>query len=184
MASTTPGRRRRRWPWAVAGVAALAVGLGGGWLAGEKLPAQVRVVDESGSLAVTVPRAWDGARSTQAWTPEGSESSYSALSVGAVTNWQTRDRGEPGVFLGVYQGEELPTTLPGHPECEATQEAVPDSSALGSMITAVSTGCPGDTVRVERVIQVADERLLWVQVQSTDRASASEALNSVEAPGF
>ena len=179
-----PARRRRRWPWALAGAAALVAGLAGGWFAAEEIPAQVRVVDDNGSLAVTVPRDWDGARSTADWTPPGGDEAYSALSVGAAQNWQSRERGEPGVFLGVYSGDKLPANLPGHPECDSTQEAVPDTSDLGDMITAVSTGCPGDSVRVERVIQVANQRLLWVQVQSTDRASASAALNSVETPGF
>jgi hypothetical protein len=37
---------------------------------------------------------------------------------------------------------------------------------------------------VERVVQVASNRLLWVQVRSADRATASQVLDSVETHGL
>ena len=37
---------------------------------------------------------------------------------------------------------------------------------------------------VERVVQVAGNRLLWVQVRSLDRAAANRVLDSVETSGI
>ena len=45
------------------------------------------------------------------------------------------------------------------------------------------TGCRGG-VTIERVVQVATNRLLWVQVRSADRATANDVLESVATNGL
>ncbi len=47
----------------------------------------------------------------------------------------------------------------------------------------VHEGCPGGLV-VERVVRVAANRLLWVQVRTEDRASANAVLDSVTTYGI
>ncbi len=49
--------------------------------------------------------------------------------------------------------------------------------------TTYYSGCPGG-VTVERVAQVAGNRLLWVQVRSADRATATAVLESVVTRGL
>ncbi len=49
--------------------------------------------------------------------------------------------------------------------------------------TVVHTDCP-EGVTVERVVQVAGNRLMWVQVRSQDRRTASQVLDSVETHGL
>ena len=43
--------------------------------------------------------------------------------------------------------------------------------------------CGGSTV-VERVVRVAGNRLLWVQVRATSRATAVDVLDSVQTSGL
>ena len=50
-------------------------------------------------------------------------------------------------------------------------------------MTVVYSGCPGGFT-VERVIQVAGNLLLWVQVRSADRATANAVLDSVDTSGI
>ena len=45
------------------------------------------------------------------------------------------------------------------------------------------TGCPGGVV-VERVVLLASNRLLWVQVRSADRATANTVLDGVDTRGI
>ena len=73
--------------------------------------------------------------------------------------------------------------LAQHPECSDAQAPVSDDGDLGSSVTVVYTGCPGG-VTVERVVQVAGNLLLWVQVRSADRATANAVLDSVQTHGI
>ena len=50
-------------------------------------------------------------------------------------------------------------------------------------MTVVYTGCPGGYT-VERVVQVTENRLLWVQVRSGDRATANTVLDGVTTHGL
>jgi hypothetical protein len=50
------------------------------------------------------------------------------------------------------------------------------------VITVTYSACPG--VIVERVIHVATNRLLWVQVRSDDQATANAVLDSVQTHGL
>ena len=67
---------------------------------------------------------------------------YPAISVGG-------DEDEPGVFVGVLPGDQLPERLPGHPEC--SEEADPQRDRIDGdrSVTVVHSDCPG--VVVERV---------------------------------
>ncbi|MFC6344590.1 hypothetical protein ACFP8W_21590, partial [Nocardioides hankookensis] len=71
-----------------------------------------------------------------------------------------------------------------HPECSGVGQRVPDNGTFGPSATVVYTGCPGDGVTVERVVQVTDDQLLWVQVRSHDRGTANGVLDDVAVHGM
>ncbi len=180
-----PRRRRRPLRAVLVGLAALAVGTGGGYAAARLAPdddSWAAVSDDSGSLGVSVPPEWDRAATTDGWRPLSAQRDYPALSVGTSARWTTDPDGE-GVFLGILAGTELPAQLPQHPECGTPQEPVTDSSADGAVVSVLYPDCPGG-VTVERVVQVADNQLLWVQVRSGDTATANRVLDSVQTHGF
>ena len=175
---------RRRWRWVAALLATLAVLAGAGvigYLAVDDPPASTTVDDASGSLTVTVPTAWDGAVADGSWTPPDQTEEFPALSVGTSADWAERP-GERGVFVGLLASDELPDHVPGHPEC--TTEQPPVEGLDGDAITVVYTGCPEGDVIVERVVQVTDNRLLWVQVRSDSTAVANRVLDDVETHGY
>ncbi len=180
---TPPGRTRRRVLAAVVGVLALV----GGGLAGLQLAQRtdpdVTVSDRNGSLSVTVPADWATARAPRGWKAPTGGGEFPALSVGSTPDWTDVDSQSQGVFLGILPGTELPEKLPGHPECRTAQEPVPDSIDGNPSSTVVYLRCPGG-VTVERVVQVAGTRLLWVQVRSADRATANAVLDAVETHGM
>ena len=80
-------------------------------------------------------------------------------------------------------GTRLPTHVPQHPECDHAQPPTDDQGPLGSSVTVVYSGCPGGFT-VERVVQVAENLLLWVQVRSADHATANAVLDSVDTSGI
>ncbi|WP_435746526.1 serine/threonine-protein kinase [Nocardioides sp. SYSU DS0663] len=176
-----PHRRRLVVPAAVT-VAAVAVGaaVGYGWQSTRA--EDVRVVDDQGSLSVEVPRDWERAVAADGWTPPNDDVTYPALSVGTTERWREPTTRAEGVFLGLFPGNQLPTAMPQHPECDVAQEPVTETTGDPSR-TVVHTGCPHG-VTVERVVQVAGNRLLWVQVRSADRATANEVLDSVDTHGI
>ncbi|MDN4160899.1 serine/threonine-protein kinase [Nocardioides abyssi] len=177
------GSSRGRWTLAAALTAgALVAGGVGGYVWQADRGEDVRLTDDQGSLSVRVPHGWERAVATDGWLPPTSDASYPALSVGTRADWNEPATSAEGVFLGLFPGTELPTTLPQHPECDTAQEPVTETSGDPSR-TVVHTGCP-DGVTVERVVQVADNRLLWVQVRSDDRATANRVLDSVETHGI
>ncbi|MDP2772418.1 MAG: serine/threonine-protein kinase [Nocardioides sp.] len=173
-----------RWVAVLVAVLALVAGAGAGLAVGlTDGDDDVRLIDETGSVSVTVPGDWGRAVADGGWEPPNApEGHYPALSVGGAEDWNDTDSEAQGVFLGLFPGDSLPSRLPQHPECEASDEAVGDASGDPST-TVVSTGCPGG-VTVERVVQVASNRLLWVQVRSADRATANEVLDTVETHGL
>jgi eukaryotic-like serine/threonine-protein kinase len=131
---------------------------------------------------VTVPIDWDRAVADDGWHPPGEKAEYPALSVGTDAGWND-DLGAQGVFVGILPGTELPARVPGHPECAAAQEPVNGDGTGREAATVLYTGC-GDGVMVERVVQLTDNRLLWVQVRSATTATANQVLDSVETHGF
>ena len=176
------GSRRRTALGAAAAVLALLAGLAGGYAVRQAMVSQETLTDESGSLEVTVPRDWAAAVSTAAWVPPKQSTPYSALSAGTAAGWTSAGSRQEGVFLGVFGGEEMPEKLPGHAECAEAQEVVRDVVDEGATLTQVHTGCPG--VIVERVVQVATNRFLWVQVRAHSTATANHVLDAVGVSGY
>ncbi|WP_162794528.1 serine/threonine-protein kinase [Nocardioides houyundeii] len=173
-------RRRVSWWHGMVAVAALALGVGGGWAVGELTRSETRRVDE-GTVSVEVPRAWTASVQDAGWTPPGSERDFPALALGTGADW--REAGY-GVFVGLLPGSDLPAAVPGHAECSEQGRPVPERRGDDELLTVVHRGCPGAaSVVVERVVQVAADRLLWVQVRSADRATAEQVLASVELDG-
>ena len=182
---TRPASRDgRRWVSVLVGLVALVGGSAVGVVLGlADRDADVQVSDETGSLSVTVPRDWGEVVADDGWVPPNSSNAeFPALSVGGSPDWNDVDSAAEGVFLGLFAGDSLPSLLPQHPECAESDEPVDDASGDPST-TVVSTGCPGG-VTVERVVQVTSNRLLWVQVRSTDRATANQVLDAVETHGL
>jgi len=171
-----PRRRRRLVTTSLVAVLALAVGGTAGWLGFRALDRDITITDSRDELSVTVPDDWDASVANDPWTPPGEEETYAALSVGTSSGWAERDDGE-GVFVGLFPDDDLPSELPGHPECGDAEEPTDDTIDGDPSRTIVYTGCPG--VLVERVVQVAVNRVLWVQVRSDDRATANDVLGSV-----
>ena len=178
-----PRRTGRRVLGTVAGLVALAAGLGAGYAVEQRGDAEVTLSDRTGTLSVTVPSDWDRARSPRMWQAPGGGGEFPALSVGTSTSWTDVASTAQGVFLGILPGDELPEQVPQHPECGAAQEPVDDTIDENPTRTVVYTRCPGG-ITVERVVQLASNRLLWVQVRSADRATATAVLDDVEAHGY
>jgi eukaryotic-like serine/threonine-protein kinase len=178
-----PRRTGRRVLGAVVGLAALAAGAGAGYAVEQHGDAEVTLTDRTGTLSVTVPSDWNRARSPRGWqAPEGG-GDFPALSVGTSVDWTDVGTTAQGVFLGILPGDELPEQVPQHPECGTAQEPVDDTVDDNPTRTVVYTRCPGG-VTVERVVQLASTRLLWVQVRSADRATANAVLDDVETHGY
>lgn len=51
-------------------------------------------------------------------------------------------------------------------------------------LTVVHSACPGGSVVVERLIQTAANRLLWIQVRAGDSATGIAVLDSVRTHGI
>ncbi len=178
-------KRRRRLVSAVVAALALAAGGAAGYLL-EPLsrPDDATVIDETGSLEVTVPIEWEQAVGDQQWTPpiDDGLGEYPALSVGTSARWNDPQADGEGVFLGLFAGDDLPDEMPQHPECEEAADPITEAGDNPS-VTVLHSGCPGG-VTMERVSLVAANRMLWVQVRSDDRATANQVLDSVETHGL
>ncbi|MFC4784580.1 serine/threonine-protein kinase [Nocardioides sp. MAHUQ-72] len=178
-----PRRGRRRAVAAGAGVVALVVGGATGYLAEQRMGREATLSDAQGYLSVSVPEGWDRAVAEDGWTPPGDKAVFPALSVGTSAHWTATDGAGQGVFVGILPGSELPTQVPRHPECGDAQDPVDDTVDGNDSVTVVYSACPGG-VTVERVVQVAENRLLWVQVRSADRATANQVLDAVQTHGI
>ena len=169
------GLSRNRLP----ALLALALGVAAGfgiW----QLTSTHRVLEDSqGTISVEVPKEWTTAVETDEWTPPESDVSYAALSAGTATGWNTNADPGHGVFAGILPAQGLPTSVPQHPECAVERPSVDNEES----ITVVFTDCADDAVTIEHVVQVADNRLLWVQVRAPERGTASEVLDSVAVAG-
>ncbi len=180
-----PAPPRRRWRW-VFGAAVGAVAIAGAVVAGYAVAGSddswTELTDDSGSLGVTVPPEWNEAVAADGWRPPSADRDYPALSVGTSSGW-TDDPDGHGVFLAILPGRDLPERVPQHPECGDPGDPVTDSSDDGPAVTVVYPDCPGG-VTVERAVQVTDNQLLWVQVRSSDTATANRVLDSVATYGY
>lgn len=184
-APVPPRRSRTRTALAVGGVVlAVAAAVVVGYTVEQQNRAETaRLSDDTGSLSVSVPADWKKAIAVDGWVPPNSESRFPALSVGTSSEWAASPSGAEGVFLGLLPGTDLPTQVPQHPECTEAQEPVAGTSSGGESVTVRYTGCPGGVV-VERVVQLTENRLLWVQVRSDDSGTANHVLDAVETHGF
>jgi hypothetical protein len=184
--ATLPRRRGRRLAvLTLVGLVALAVGGGAGYAAQRGLaPTERTVTDTTGSLSVTVPADWDVADAGQGWTPPGTDTQLPALSVGTSKDWAAQGSTDQGVFVGLLNASELPDEVPHHPECGTQGRTVSDTRDGDDLETVVYVDCPGGTVLVERVAQVSSNTLMWVQIRSDDRATATDVLDSVETHGL
>jgi hypothetical protein len=166
-----------------AALVALAAGGAGGWALERSGHGTVTVDDATGTISVTVPSGWDRVVATRGWRPPVGADSFPAVSVGTAAGWSATPAGGHGVFAGILAGTELPDRVPQHPECRQGLEPVDATTDGDPSRTVVFTGCPGG-VTVERVVQVAANRLLWVQVRSPDRATANSVLDGVRTHGI
>ena len=173
---------RRRLRVLALSLLALVLGAVGGWFGFRALDREVTVTDERDALSVTVPDDWDASVAGEPWVPPDSNQTYPALSVGTSVRWADSQEGE-GVFAGIMPGDDIPDQLPGHPDCEEAEDPIEDTVDGDSTRTIWYSGCPGG-VTVERVVQVATNRLLWVQVRSADRSTANDVLASVDTRGL
>lgn len=179
--------KRRRWR-VLAGVGlAVALGVGAGvaayLLEQSSEPDEATISDASGQLLVTVPHDWERAVAADGWEEPVEGGEFPALSVGTSEDWTETEDGE-GVFLGIVAAPEIPERLPQHPECASAQEPVDDTRDGDPTRTVVFSDCPGGGVVVERAIQLATNRLLWVQIRSDDRATAYAVLEDVDTRGI
>jgi hypothetical protein len=168
---------------AVAGVVVLAAGAAAGVGLEQRTGRETTLSDAQGNLSVTVPDGWDRAVADDGWTPPNGRADFPALSAGTSRDWTRTDARGQGVFLGILPGTELPSQVPRHPECGSAQQPVDDVVDGSASVTVVYSDCPGG-VTVERVVQVAANLLLWVQVRSADRATANRVLDAVETHGM
>ena len=183
LADPTPpkGTGRRRGLVVVAAVVLLVAGAVGGYAAWHGLDDGTSTLSDSRStLTVTVPDDWDRGTATDGWRPPDADTTYPALSVGSSADWETT--GGEGVFVGVLPGSKLPRTAPGHPECGPPEDTIDDERDGDRSMTVYFTDCP--FVTVERVVQVAANRLLWVQVRADRRSTAVAVLDSVVTHGL
>ena len=176
------GKRRQRWPWLVAGLAALALGVGVGW-ALERATTSERVLDDSTrTLRVTVPESWTAQVDPEQWTPPAAAADFPAIAAGSAAGWNTDTDPAPGVFVGILEGAELPSQVPQHADCDTARDPVTADDQ--TVVTVFFTGCRGADVTVERVERLADNQLLWVQVRSEDTGTANRVLDSVKVFGM
>ncbi len=173
-------RRRRRLPWLVAGVVALAGGFGVGWAGEQSATSERTIKDATGTIEVTVPESWTTQVDPEQWTPPlDGQTEQPALATGSRPGWNTADDPAPGVFIGVLEGEKLPARVPQHPDCESAGQPIEDLQDGDKSRTVYFGGCPGTDVIVERVVQATTNRVLWIQVAAADRPTATEVLASV-----
>ncbi|MFN8190573.1 MAG: serine/threonine-protein kinase [Nocardioidaceae bacterium] len=177
-----PSRRRRRWPWAVAAVLVAATAGLGGYLAFPQVSPTVTLSDDN--FSVTVPRAWADHVDEGQWTPPHADADYDALSAGARAGWNADGSSAAGVFIGLMPGTQLPEQMPGHPECGDPEQPNRSSVDADEAVTVGYPDCAGDVVVVERVVQVSQSQLLWVQVRSADRRSANAVLDTIKVSGM
>lgn len=164
------------------GVLAVVVGLIAGFVAHELIVTD-RTID-NGTLSVTVPEEWTKAVDTDRWTPPEADNDEASISAGTSVGWNTNENPGQGVFLGVLQGDELPTTVPQHPECDPPREPENNRRAGEAYRTVQFNNCDHGGVTIERIIQKTTDRLLWVQVRAADRAAANDVLDSITTSGM
>lgn len=179
-----PRRRRRRWPWVAAAVLALVAGTGAGWALERTATSEETVEDSTSRLFVTVPESWTDQVDPEQWVPFEGRSEQPAVAAGTRSGWNSDDDPGEGVFVGILPGEELPSRVPGHAACPLQRGPYFDEKDGDKLMTVFFSGCPGVDQMVERIIQVNQNQLLWIQVRTDEPGVAARVLDSVEANGF
>lgn len=179
-----PSSGRPRWLWLVAALLAPAVGGGAGWALERAATEDRTLQDSTGTISVTVPEEWTAQVDPDQWTPVQGAQEQPSIASGTSSGWNSDTDPAAGVFVGILEGEKLPTRVPQHPACEDAGALIEDQQDGDDSMTVVFTGCPGPDVIVERVVQLTSNRLLWVQVRSTDRPTANRVLESVTTFGI
>ena len=136
------------------------------------------------NFSVTVPRAWAAHVDQGQWTPPHADADYDALAAGAKSGWNAEGSAASGVFIGLMPGTEIPEQMPGHPECGDPEQPNRSYVDADPAVTVGFPDCPGGAVVVERVVQVSQSQLLWVQVRSYDRRSANRVLDTITVSGM
>jgi serine/threonine protein kinase len=175
-------RKRRTRAWPAAALAAVLLVAGGvvGWLGWRGTHDSRTFTDADGTLSVTVPSSWARDVSLDGWRPPDSPTfSQSALAIGNRPDWRASGQ---GVFVGLLPESKLPKKLPQHPDCRKSGDARPGNEGDPSL-EAISTGCPGGAVIIERAVLVSATRLLWIQVRSDDQETANQVLATVRTHG-
>ncbi len=135
---------------------------------------------------MTVPADWDRADATGGWEPPNADGTTSRRSRSApARTGRPQDGSGEGVFVALLPGTVLPEQVPAAPRVrDRRPRRSQDSQDGDDSRTVVYSDCPGGGVIVERVVQVAANTLLWVQVRSDDRATANQVLDDVETHGI
>lgn len=175
--------RRRRTPWLVAGVVALAIGATSGWALEHASTGERTVEDRTGKISVTVPQDWAAQVDPDQWEPLEDGKRQPALAVGSGPGWNGDDPA-PGVFVGILPGDKLPTRVPQHPDCDIAGGEVLDTIDGDKSKTVVFSGCDGTDVVVERVVQATTNFLLWEQVRADNEAQALRVMGSIDVLGY
>jgi hypothetical protein len=179
-----PRRRSGRGVRGVAGSAVVVAAAAlGGYVWSQRSADEVTVTDASAALSVTVPSGWNRVQATDGWVPPGAQDDFPAVSVGSRSDWNRPESRGQGVFVGLLPGDELPVQLPQHPECRSAGDRVGDDGPIGVSATVVYSDCPGGYT-VERVAQVTDDQLLWVQVVGRERGTVNTVLDRVGVHGM
>ncbi len=181
--SGTSRGRRHLVRWLAAGAGCLVLAAGAGWALENAITTERTLETANGDLSVTVPEGWTTEVSPEPWTPGGGDVSYPALAAGTAAGWNTDVSPAPGVFVGILEGTQLPSEVPGHPACTSAGPPIPKPWDGKESVTVFFDGCPGADVTVERVVRVTDNQLLWIQVRSKDGSTANRVLESVEIRG-
>ncbi|WP_370247352.1 serine/threonine-protein kinase [Nocardioides sp.] len=162
----------------------VAAGAGVGVATASGAPETREVSDDSGAFVAVVPGDWD-AEADGGWVPPSDaepagDTAFPALSVGNGPDWPQATDGE-GLFVGLIPSATLPDVLPGHPDCASARGVTGDRTPDGVQRTQVFEQCAdGDGVVVERVVQVADEQIVWIQVRAARIADATAVLDSLQ----
>ena len=132
---------------------------------------------------MTVPAAWDRADASGGWQPPNADGEFPALSVGTA-----RTGPEEGAARGsssrCCRAPSCPSRCPSTPSAGPLDGPIDDSQDGERLAHRRLLRLPGRGVIVERVVQVAANTLLWVQVRSDDRATANQVLDDVETHGI
>jgi hypothetical protein len=161
----------------IAGLAALALAAGGGFAGYEIVSRRpVKVTDSSGLLTVETPRSWSQ-KSTKGWTPPGGKEQPGMLVSANTEKWQSAT-GAPGVFVGIFPGTTMPTTVLAPSGCELSGDAPDDRAVGGNPAVTFRFRCSAGSPVVERFVQVAAQELLRVQVRADTSQQAEDVLAS------